>query len=105
MPAATSALLDDSAVSIDQWLAEEVRLAFADQEGNAFVTGDGVNKPKGFLAYPTVANGSWSWGKIGYITTGVAGLFLRSSASDKLIDLVFAVKAGYRPTAGSSSIA
>ena len=96
MPAATSALLDDSAVSIDQWLADEVRLAFADQEGKAFVTGDGVNKPKGFLAYPTVANASWSWGNIGFIATGVSGGFPATSASDKLIDLVYAVKAGYR---------
>ena len=47
MPAATQAILDDSAVDIDAWLAEEVRVAFAQQEGTAFVTGDGVNKPKG----------------------------------------------------------
>ena len=29
----------------------EVEQAFAVQEGTAFVTGDGTNKPKGFLAY------------------------------------------------------
>ena len=57
MPAATSSLLDDSAVNIDEWLAEEVRIAFAEQEGTAFVTGNGTNKPKGFLAYTAVANG------------------------------------------------
>ena len=49
--------------------------AFAQQEGTAFVTGNGTNKPKGFLAYTTVANASWSWGNIGFITTGVAGAF------------------------------
>jgi HK97 family phage major capsid protein len=38
MPAATSSLLDDSAVNIDEWLADEVRIAFAEQEGTAFVT-------------------------------------------------------------------
>ena len=74
MPAATSVLLDDAAVDIDEWLAEEVRIAFANQEGTAFVSGDGVNKPKGFLAYPTVANGSWTWGSLGYVATGVAGM-------------------------------
>ena len=56
MPAATSALLDDSAVNIDEWIAEEVRVAFAEQEGTAFVTGNGTNKPKGFLDYTKVAN-------------------------------------------------
>ena len=45
---------------------------FAAQEGTAFVTGDGSNKPKGFLAYTAVDNGSWTWGNIGYIASGVS---------------------------------
>jgi HK97 family phage major capsid protein len=96
MPSATQALLDDSAVNIDQWIADEVRIAFADQEGTAFVTGDGVNKPKGFLGYTKVANTSWTWGSTGYLPTGVAGAFPATSSTDKVIDLTFAVKAGYR---------
>ena len=96
MPAATQTLLDDAAVNIDQWIAEEVRLAFASQEGQAFVTGDGINKPKGFLAYDTIANASWEHGKLGFLATGVAGAFPASNPSDKLIDLAYAVKAGYR---------
>ncbi|MEZ5907544.1 MAG: phage major capsid protein [Hyphomicrobiaceae bacterium] len=99
MPAATQALLDDGAVDIDAWIAEEVRDAFAAQEGTAFVSGDGANKPKGFLDYPKVANASWSWGSIGTIATGAAGAFPASNPSDKLIDLVYAVKAGYRANA------
>jgi HK97 family phage major capsid protein len=96
MPAATATLLEDSAVNIDQWLASEVEQAFAEQEGAAFVTGDGVNKPKGFLAYDTVDNGAWEWGKIGYIASGAAGAFPASDPSDVLVDLIYAVKAGYR---------
>lgn len=96
MPAATPSLLDDAAVNIDEWLAEEVRIAFAEQEGTAFVTGNGTNKPKGFLAYTTVANASWTWGNIGYILTGADGAFPASDPADKLIDLVYAVKSGYR---------
>jgi HK97 family phage major capsid protein len=96
MPAATATLLEDSAVNIDQWLAQEVEQVFAAQEGTAFVTGDGVNKPKGFLAYTTVANASWSWGNVGYIASGAAGAFAASNPSDVLVDLVYAVKAGYR---------
>ena len=61
MPAATQTLLEDAAVNIDEWLAGEVEQVFAAQEGAAFVTDDGVNQPKGFLAYTTVANGSWTW--------------------------------------------
>ncbi|HKS87317.1 MAG TPA: phage major capsid protein [Pseudolabrys sp.] len=99
MPAATSNLLEDSAVNIDEWLAGEVDRVFAVQEGAAFVSGDGNNKPKGLLAYNTVANGSWSWGNIGYIPTGVAGAFPTSAPSDVLIDLILSLKAGYRQNA------
>jgi HK97 family phage major capsid protein len=99
MPAATQSLLDDSVVNIDEWLAEEVRVAFAEQEGTAFVTGDGINKPKGFLTYTTVANSAWTWGNIGYIASGAAGAFPASDPGDKLIDLVYAVKSPYRANA------
>jgi len=96
MPAATASLLDDSAVNIEEWLAAEVEQTFAEQEGTAFITGDGANKPKGFLSYATVANASWSWGKLGHILTGVDGGFPAVDPSDILVDLVHALKAGYR---------
>ena len=96
MPAATATLLEDSAVNIDEWIASEVELSFAIQEGTAFVSGDGTNKPKGFLSYTAVANGSWSWGNLGYIASGAAGAFPDDDPSDVLVDLVYALKAGYR---------
>lgn len=96
MPSATQALLDDSAVNIDQWIADEVRVAFADQEGTAFVTGDGIAQPKGFLSYTKVAAANWVWGSTGYLATGAAGAFAATAPTDRVIDLTFAVKAGYR---------
>lgn len=99
MPAATATLLEDAVVDIDEWLASEVEQAFAEQEGAAFVNGDGVNKPRGFLAYPTVANSAWSWGNIGYVATGVAGNWPASDPSDVLIDLIYALRPGYRQNA------
>jgi HK97 family phage major capsid protein len=99
MPAATAALLEDSAVNIDQWIAQEVEQVFAAQEGTAFVSGDGSNKPKGFLAYTAVADASWTWGNIGYIASGAAGAFPSSNPSDVLVDFIYAVKAGYRQNA------
>jgi HK97 family phage major capsid protein len=95
-PAATQALLDDAAVDLDRWIADEVQVAFAEQEGTAFVTGNGTNRPRGFTDYPKVADASWSWNNIGYIATGVAGAFPASNPSDKLLDLIYALKAGYR---------
>lgn len=99
MPAATSTLLDDAAVNIDQWIAEEVQTAFAEQEGAAFVHGDGIKKPRGFLSYTNIENGSWSWGKLGYVATGMPGAFPATNASDVLLDLVYAVKSGFRANA------
>jgi HK97 family phage major capsid protein len=96
MPAATATLLEDAAVNIDEWLASEVEQAFAVQEGAAFVSGDGSNKPKGFLSYTLVDNASWVWGKIGTLATGVSAAFPEDDPSDVLVDLVYAVKAGYR---------
>ena len=96
MPAATAILLEDSAVNIDEWLAQEVEQVFAAQEGAAFIVGDGINKPKGFLSYNTVANGSWSWGNIGYIVTGASGAFPASNPTDVLVDLMYSAKAAYR---------
>jgi HK97 family phage major capsid protein len=99
MPAATQTLLDDAVVNIDEWLAAEIDTVFAEQEGTAFVAGDGINKPKGFLAYNNVAQPAWSWGNLGYLATGAAGAFPAASPSDILIDLIYALKAGYRQNA------
>jgi HK97 family phage major capsid protein len=99
MPAATTAFLDDAAVDVGQWIADEVNAAFAAQETTAFVNGDGTNKPKGFLASTTVAESSWSWGNLGYVATGTSGALPASNGSDVLIDLVYALKAGYRQNA------
>ena len=99
MPAATQTLLDDAAVDIGQWLAEEIITAFQTQETAAFVSGDGVSQPQGFLSVPTVAESSWSWGNLGFVTTGAAGAFPASDPSDVLLDLVYALKSGYRQNA------
>lgn len=99
MPAATSTLLDDAAVDIDAWIASEVETAFAEQEGAAFVNGDGINKPTGFLTSTTVAETSWSWGNLGYVTSGALGAFASTAPSDALVEAIYALKAGYRQNA------
>ncbi|MBC2884735.1 phage major capsid protein [Ochrobactrum sp. CM-21-5] len=99
MPAATSSLLDDAAVNVEQWIAEEVEAAFAEQEGAAFVAGDGVNKPRGFLNYDSVSDDIWEWGKLGHVATGTEGALPEEAPSDKLIELIYTLKAGYRQNA------
>jgi len=99
MPAASASLLDDAAVDIDAWLAEEVRDAFAEQESAAFINGNGTTQPKGLLSYPVVAQSAWSHGNIGSVVTGADGGFAASAPGDALIDLVYSVRAGYRANA------
>lgn len=104
MPAASQSLLDDSFVDIGTWLAGEVALEFAQKEGAAFVGGDGVNKPMGFLGGNNiVADGSYAWGKIGYIPTGFAGGFLTTgtppAGADCLVDTYHALNSAYRKNA------
>ena len=99
-PAITQTALDDARIDIAAWLADEVSIEFAEQEGAAFITGNGVNKPRGILAYDTVANASYAWGKLGYVASGKAGDFADTSATvskaDALVDLYYALKSGYR---------
>lgn len=97
--AATQTLLDDSFVNLEEWIAGEVEEAFAGQERAAFVSGDGNDRPRGFLDYDKVAEGSHVWGKIGYVATGVDGAFAASDPVDKVIDLIYTPKAQFRPAA------
>lgn len=99
MPATTQRMLDDGIIDVGAWLADEVNIAFDEQEGAAFVAGNGVKKPRGLLDYATVTNGSYAWGSIGYVATGAAAAFASSNPGDNLIDLYYALKAGYRNSA------
>lgn len=102
-PAITQTALDDARIDIAAWLADEVSIEFAEQEGAAFVAGNGVNKPRGVLSYTNVANASYEWGKLGYVATGAAADFATTSTTvaktDALIDLYYALKSGYRNNA------
>ena len=102
MPKISQRLLDDSAFDIEGWLAERIASKFARAEAAAFIAGDGVDKPKGFLAHPAVAEAAWAWGSLGYVATGVDGDFASTNPADAIIDLVYSLGADYR--AGASFV-
>ncbi len=97
-PAASQAMLDDAAFDVEAWLANEIATEFARAEGAAFVSGNGTNRPKGFLAAPTSAavDGVRPFGTLQFLTTGVAGGFPASNPQDKLIDFVQTLRSPYR---------
>jgi len=97
-PAATQAMLDDAAFDLEGWLAHEIATEFGRAEGAAFVNGDGVNKPKGFLQAPKASTGDDTrpFGTLQYLATGVDGDFAAVEPANLLVDLVQSLRAPYR---------
>jgi len=98
MPTATQRLLDDSAINVEAWLADELSGEFSRQEGVAFVAGDGVNKPMGFLRYTTGDVGETKHPG-GVIATSPSGSAAAIAGADQLIDLKYGLAAPYRQNA------
>jgi len=99
LPKVSQRLLDDSAFDIESWLAGKIADKFARAESAAFISGDGVDKPKGFLTYATAANGSEAWGEIGHVLSEADGDFNTAAPADAIVDLVYALPARYRANA------
>jgi HK97 family phage major capsid protein len=97
-PQVTQQALDDIFFDVEGELQAQLLEEFAVAEGSAFVSGNGTNKPKGFLAYTFVAtaDSSRTFGQLEYVATGVSGDFAASNKGDIFYDLVAKMKAGYR---------
>jgi HK97 family phage major capsid protein len=98
--------LDDLVINAENWLQLNVTDSFAQAEGAAFVTGDGANKPTGFLSGPTpvtTADASRAFGTLQYLPSGAAGAFVAATATvspaDILADMIYTLRAGYRTNA------
>ncbi|MEL6707618.1 MAG: phage major capsid protein [Pseudomonadota bacterium] len=96
-PAATQGLLDDAEVDVEEWLAGEVETEFARQEGIAFLSGDGTNKPHGILTYVDgAANANrHPWGAIETVNSGAAA----SLTGDGFISLIYELPEEYEANA------
>jgi HK97 family phage major capsid protein len=112
-PPVTQKLLDDAAWDAEAWLSEKVADRFARGENNAFVLGDGITKPRGFLTYDGVADDASidfvSGTSVGFIKTGVNDAFpavpttgAPTAQGNPIIDLVYALKSVYRETPGTA---
>lgn len=88
--------LEDADYDLEMDVTDEAGIAFGEAEGVAFITGNGVKKPRGILTYDVVANASYAWNKVGYIASGGAGAFAASNPGDNIIDLLHSMKSSYR---------
>lgn len=96
-PAATQQILDDGEINIESWLASEVEAEFAEQEGIAFISGDGAKKPAGILTY--VEGGANAakhpFGAIKVVNSGAAAAI----TADATLDLVYSLPKKFRQNA------
>lgn len=86
-PKSSQKFLDDAAVNVESWIAEKVAEKFARDEATAFVSGDGVVKPRGFLSY----DAGTGFNQVEQVAGGASGAI----AADDLINLQYALNTAY----------
>lgn len=99
-PSITQWALEDLVFNPESWLQMNVTDAFAQAEGTAFVTGNGTNRPTGFLTGTPVATGdaTRAAGVLQYLASGNAST-LGTAPADLLVSVIYMLKAGYRANA------
>lgn len=99
-PRASEESLDDLFFDVESWLINSAAEAIAQGEGLAFVSGNGTNRPTGFLAGPTpvtTVDASRAFGTLQYIASGQAAAL--PTSADVFFDVVYALRARYRANA------
>jgi HK97 family phage major capsid protein len=94
-PRATQKLLDDARINVEEWVGNKIIEKFRKLENEAFLNGNGNQKPKGILSYSTASQGAWSWGKIEALKTGKVGGFSDQRGADVLFEMIEALKPQY----------
>ena len=96
-PEATRHAISDLFFDVEALLIGDGGERFAIAEGTAFVSGDGTNKPTGFLTGTPVstADSGRAFGVLQYLATGQAAA-LATNPFDTFRDLEYTLKAGYR---------
>jgi len=99
MPKATQKVIDDAQFPIESWLSGKIADKLVNTENAAFVTGDGVGKPRGFTDYSslTTEDGSRAWGTLQHVLSGSTGAI--PDTPDELIALTSKLKSQYRRNA------
>ena len=80
-------LLADSAFDLEEYFTTEFQRRIGNKEEEAYLTGDGVNKPTGIL------------NETGGAEVGVTAASATAITADELIDLFYSLKAPYRKNA------
>lgn len=90
----TQRLLEDAGFDLGSYIENKTTDKFARSEGSAFVTGNGVGKPRGFLDYDTAttSDATRAWKTVQHVISGAA----TSVTADGIKNLTWALRAPYR---------
>ena len=96
-PKVSETLLEDSEFNLPSWLMDKVVDIFNRTEATAFVSGDGVDKPRGFTTYTQkTANADvYTRGQVGTKVTATASAI----TTDELVELRALLHTSHRPNA------
>jgi HK97 family phage major capsid protein len=99
-PKASQQLLDDANIDLGAWLEGKIADRFVRVEGSAFATGDGVGKPRGFLAYGTQATADFTreFGKFQHIAA-LSTTPTDEQLADAIVRLSLTLRTPYRTNA------
>lgn len=102
MPEITQKLVDDAGIDIEGWLSNKISDILVRTENTAFVSGDGIMKPRGFMDYSgsasTNEDNNRSWGVLQYVKSGNSSGFpsAGSGSANPLIEMVNKIKSPLR---------
>lgn len=98
-PQASEESLDDLFFNVEDWLTSSAAESIAQGEGAAFVSGNGTNKPTGFLTGTpaATADASRAFGTLQYVASGQAAAL--PTSADVFYDLIYALRSRYRTNA------
>lgn len=91
MPKITQKLLEDNAWNVESWLGNKIGDKFGRTEATAFVSGNGVKKPRGFTTYASGTFAAGGSGKIEQVSAATSG----AVAWDDLINILTSLKEFY----------
>lgn len=88
-PKATQKFLEDASINVEAWLAGKVGDKFARTEASGFISGTGVNQPRGILSYAAGSAGARN--TIDQVVSGHA----TQVTGDVIVKMPFEIKGAY----------
>lgn len=91
-PKATQKLLEDASINIEAWLADKIADKMGRTEATAFISGNGVGRPRGILGYTFTTT-------VASVTRGTPLAMVSGAATaltaDAIVSLPFMLKSAY----------